>query len=231
MKKHFRYIIDTIRCRYCKQFHLKDAKIKWITYNIDSSNRIEIRDSMVNHSTFACRGNNNTISVCNKSKLSYTHISISGYNNKVVLEGCSCGLTLIVRGNDCMVYIGENTTIETCYMVCMGYGNSITIGKDGMFAGNVEIWNTDSHLITDLDGNFLNSNATPVNIGNHVWLGKHSKILKGVTISNGSIVGMGSVVTKDIPSNYIAAGHPARVIKSNILWRKKYITRWLGDTL
>lgn len=231
MKKHFRYIIDTIRCRVSKQFCLKSAKVKWIIYRIVPSDRIEISDSTVVHSSFGCKGGNNTIQICHKSKLSYTNISITGYNNKVILEGCSCGLNLVVRGNDCVVCIGENTVMESCNMVCMGYGNSITVGKDGMFAGDIEIWNTDSHLITDMDGNFLNGKATPVNIGNHVWLGKHSRILKGVTISDNSVVGMGSVVTKDIPGNSIAAGNPARVVKSNIWWRKKFITRWFGDTL
>lgn len=226
MKKIFRYITNTIKCHFDNQFHIKKTKIKWITYNIHRSNNIKTHDSIIYHSSFYCKGKNNSIEICNKSHLSYSNISISGYNNKVVLDGCYCGLNLIVNGNNCIVYIGENTVIESCYMVCMGYGNSINIGKDGMFAGDVEIWNTDSHLITDLDGNYLNNGTTPVNIGNHVWLGKHSRILKGVTISDNSIVGMNSVVTKDIPNNSIAAGNPAKIIKSNILWRKGFITQW-----
>jgi len=108
----------------------------------------------------------------------------------------------------------------------MGEKNSISIGNDCMFSGNVEIWNSDTHLITDLNGNFV-SLPCPVTIGDHVWLGKASKILKNVTIGNNSIIGMSSVVTKDVPEHSIAAGNPARIIKKQINWEKKYITRWL----
>lgn len=53
----------------------------------------------------------------------------------------------------------------------------------------------------------------PVKIGDNVWIGADCTILPGVTIGDGAIVGAGSVVTKDIPSNTIAVGNPARVIK------------------
>jgi acetyltransferase-like isoleucine patch superfamily enzyme len=53
----------------------------------------------------------------------------------------------------------------------------------------------------------------PVIIGNSVWIGVNSTILKGVTIGEGSVVGAGSVVTKDVPPWTIVAGNPARVIR------------------
>lgn len=53
-------------------------------------------------------------------------------------------------------------------------------------------------------------------IGNKVFIGSNSTILPGVTISDNVIVGAGSVVTKDIPSNVIVSGNPAKVIKENI---------------
>ena len=55
--------------------------------------------------------------------------------------------------------------------------------------------------------------SSPVNIGKNVWLGEQVSVLPGVTIGDGSIIGANSVVTHDIPSNSIAAGNPARVIK------------------
>lgn len=53
----------------------------------------------------------------------------------------------------------------------------------------------------------------PVKICNKVWIGFNSIILKGVTIGEGSIVGAGSVVTKDVPPWTIVAGNPARIIR------------------
>lgn len=53
----------------------------------------------------------------------------------------------------------------------------------------------------------------PVHIGNNVWIGEYSTILKGVTIGEGAIVGCHSVVTKDVPPYAVVAGNPARVVK------------------
>ena len=55
--------------------------------------------------------------------------------------------------------------------------------------------------------------ASPITIGDNVWLGGGVIICPGVTIGNNTTIGAGSVVTKDIPDNVFAAGNPCRVIK------------------
>lgn len=55
--------------------------------------------------------------------------------------------------------------------------------------------------------------ALPIRIGNNVWIGAHVCVLPGVTIGDNSVIGAGSVVTKDIPSGVLAAGNPCRVIR------------------
>ncbi len=55
--------------------------------------------------------------------------------------------------------------------------------------------------------------TAPVHIGNHVWIGCHSIILKGVSIGDRTIVGAGSVVTKSLPADCIAVGNPARIVQ------------------
>ena len=55
--------------------------------------------------------------------------------------------------------------------------------------------------------------AFPIKVGNNVWLGGNVTVLANVTIGDNTIIGAGSVVTKSIPSNVIAAGNPCRVIR------------------
>lgn len=64
-----------------------------------------------------------------------------------------------------------------------------------------------------------NNMTKPVVIEDHVWIGAGSTILKGVTLGAGSIIGAGSVVTKDVLSNTVVAGNPAKVIKTGVKWQ------------
>lgn len=56
----------------------------------------------------------------------------------------------------------------------------------------------------------------PIIIGDNVWIGENARICKGVTIGNNSIVAANSVVTKDVPDNCIAAGNPAKIVKTDV---------------
>lgn len=56
--------------------------------------------------------------------------------------------------------------------------------------------------------------ARPISVGNNVWFGGNVTVLPGVTIGDNTIIGAGSVVTKDIPENVVAAGNPCRVIRA-----------------
>lgn len=63
---------------------------------------------------------------------------------------------------------------------------------------------------------WAHSDHKPVVIGKNCWIGEKSRIQKGVTIGDNSIVAACSVVTKDVPANCIAAGNPARIVKTDI---------------
>lgn len=89
---------------------------------------------------------------------------------------------------------------------------SIHIGDNAMLAANVVISDSDWHGIYNRIRPFRCSK--PVVLKNNVWLGERVIVTKGVTIGENAVIGAGSVVTRDIPDNVIAAGNPARVIKS-----------------
>ncbi len=114
--------------------------------------------------------------------------------------------------------IGNNVGMSQAAIICH---QQINIGDDVKIGGGVCIYDTDFHSlnpqlrrnpITD----FANKAKKSVFIGNNVFIGAHSIILKGVTIGDNSIIGAGSVVAKSIPANQIWAGNPAKFIKEII---------------
>lgn len=226
MKKYYRYIKDTILCRFCKQFHLKDANVKWIVYNIgkpQDNNRVMVEDSTVTHTSINITGKNNRIVVRNGAKMVYGGIRIDGNDNDVVYDGCLAMISAFIKGNGCKLSVGKGSLIDhSTSIILMGQGNRVEIGEECMFADKVEIWASDTHLITDMQGNPLNP-SKPVLIGKHVWLGKGVNVLKGVTIGEHTIVGLGSIVTHDIPPHSIAAGNPAKVVKTGTDWHFGHI--------
>ena len=90
--------------------------------------------------------------------------------------------------------------------------DEVILGDAVMMANGAFITDSDWHGIYDrID---RDERVTPVHIGNNVWLGDHAKVLKGVTIGDNSVVAAGAVVTKDVPTNVIVAGNPAKIVKA-----------------
>ena len=74
------------------------------------------------------------------------------------------------------------------------------------------IMDSDAHAIKD------ENRSERVFIGNNVWIGTRVTILKGVTIGDGAVIAAGAVVTRDVPPQALAAGIPARIIKTDVHW-------------
>lgn len=96
-------------------------------------------------------------------------------------------LTLV---DDTHVYIGDHTMI----------GPNVTIATAG-------------HPINPEHRIKIAQFNIPVHIGKNVWIGANSVVLPGITIGDHSVIGAGSIVTKDIPSNVVAVGNPCRVLR------------------
>ena len=92
-------------------------------------------------------------------------------------------------------------------------GGGIEIGDNVLLGPRVGIY-TSNHAIDAWERVHGACYAKPVKIGNNVWVGAGMHINQGVTIGDNTIIGSGSVITKDIPSNVIAAGVPCKVIRS-----------------
>jgi len=111
------------------------------------------------------------------------------------------------------ISIGEGTFINVnCVFID---NNKIRIGKNCLFAPHVQIY-TASHPIEStmrIMNNRYTTNALPVTIGDHVWIGGNTVIFPGVKVGSHTTIGAGSVVTKDIPDHVLAFGNPCSIIR------------------
>jgi len=115
-----------------------------------------------------------------------------------------------------ILQIGNNTTFG--YMNMISVAERVTIGEHCMFAGEIKIFDNNSHSINaekrrehavmDLH------DVAPVDIGDDVWVGSNVIIMKGVKIGNGAVIAAGSIVTKNVEAFTVVGGNPAKWLKN-----------------
>lgn len=210
---------------------LRTGFIKWQSRHSSrkvkgQNNQISIQESIVKNSTFDICGNNNTIEIGSQTIIENFTFYIRGSNHKVAI-GSNCrfnqGGTIWMEDEGCSLTIGDNTLILKADISLTETNSSIEIGSDCMLSSDIDIRSGDSHSIIDLATGERVNQASDIRIEDHVWIGAHARILKGVTIAKNSVVGMGAVVTKNVLSNTVVAGIPAKTVKSNITWDSKRI--------
>jgi acetyltransferase-like isoleucine patch superfamily enzyme len=166
--------------------------------------------------------------IVGKDAVIYKQAEISNGNSKEAVtigEGSHIAGMLLTAVNKGRISIGHHSFIGEGTRIFSVIG--ITIGNHVQIAHNVNIFDNNIHsldpikrqeeFIINTTRGFIQTNdwhEKEVIIGDNAWIGAGSIILKGVTIGENTIVGAGSVVVKDLPPNVIAAGNPAKVIKS-----------------
>lgn len=109
-----------------------------------------------------------------------------------------------------------NCTAETAITTAC----KITFGDDCLLSWDILIMDTDWHQIYDNTGQLINA-PKPIDIGNNVWIGCRSQILKGTHIADGNIIAAGSVVSGNIDNeNCILGKNPLQIIREDITWRR-----------
>lgn len=146
---------------------------------------------------FISRFPDSNISIGEKCKfMSWTCGNLLGLNHRCFLSTGS---------KDAYLEIGDNCSFSGVSIWCF---DQIKFEKGVRVGANVTIMDGDAHQDDPRAGQ-----NKPIIIKKNVWIGANVLILKGVTIGENSLIGAGSVVTKDIPANAVAAGNPCRVIK------------------
>lgn len=150
-------------------------------------------------------------------------------NNCTIMSGA--GLNPLSRNIKTCIYVGKKATLKLGNDVGISSSTlwvkeSVSIGNSEAIGADCIIMDTDAHNLdwkircseeTNEYGesvDMVTAASAPIVIEDNVLVGARCIILKGVTIGARSIIGSGSIVTKDIPSDCIAAGNPCKVIKS-----------------
>jgi len=197
-----------LKYRISGKLHCKGAFLRGCKININGNSKVEIG---------------------RMARLRKCVIGAYGDNCEILLGGGSTVVSNSFFGaydNGSKILIGPNFTMEGGE-IASTEGSYIEIGEDCMLSSDLDIRNGDSHAILD-ESTFQRTNsAKPIVIGNRVWIAAHARVLKGVHIADGCIIGNSAVVVKDCPEPHsVYCGNPAKLVKKGILWdrqRKKYI--------
>lgn len=108
------------------------------------------------------------------------------------------------------IEVGENFYAN--YNLTILDVGKVTIGSNAFIAPNVSIY-TAGHPVHPDSRNSGYEYGIPITIGDNVWIGGNTVILPGVSVGNNVVIGAGSVVTKNLPDNVIAAGNPCKIIR------------------
>jgi len=173
------------------------------------------------HAGLVLEGEDNTVEISAGARLG-VNLVIQGSGNRVVI-GRDCHLRGLMNllGSQSHLTIGAGTTMVQGSLQLHEPGE-ILIGADCMISSQVYVSLSDIHPIYDRTSGRRINPAASVIIGDHVWLGLRSLVLKGANIGAGAVVAAGAMVTGHVPSHAIVAGAPGKVMRENIEWRRDF---------
>lgn len=125
-------------------------------------------------------------------------------------EGCYIETPFHANWGGKFVHVGDR--LYANFNLTLVDDAPIYIGDDVMFGPNVVLC-TATHPVSPVLRKKVAQYNLPVTIGNGVWIGANVMVMPGVTIGENSVIGAGSVVTKDIPADVVAVGSPCRVLR------------------
>ena len=186
-------------------------------------NRIEIADgvSRTGNLRIVITGNDNHLRIGADTKLASGLIEIRNHHS-VIDIGTSCVIagTLRLRADATRLEIGDETTMMGAHITLHEAG-TIRLGRDCMLSGNILMDVSDMHSILEADTGRRINPPEDIEIGDHVWIAQGVQVLKGSRIGDNCVIGARALVRGDLPAGSLAAGSPARVLRSGITWDRR----------
>ncbi|MDE6139090.1 MAG: acyltransferase, partial [Candidatus Gastranaerophilales bacterium] len=177
-------------------------------------------------------GNNNQVEIELPSNFINSAIVMEGDDNKFSLKATrhrNIRHTTFGLEGGSTISVGSGLSVYRDVHIVAKNGKDIIIGDECMFAREIMIRNNDGHVILDRNTGELLNPPEDIVIGNNVWLGMRVLILKGAFIPNGSVVGAMSMVNKKFDEeNILIAGSPAKIIRSDIEWRREDFAMYMN---
>ena len=199
--------------------------IPFVNFYCCIHNHLKFGQKALFNCRIVCHGKNNYIILRGLGTIKNTNIVIYGNNNTIDIgENSSLNKgDICIENDNNTLLIGNNSVLCGETHIAVIEGTKVIIGDNCMLSSKIVFRTGDSHSVIDINGNRINPSKN-ITIGDHVWIGQDVKILKGVNISNDTVIGTGSIVTKSFfESNLIIAGNPASIKKYNINWLKERI--------
>lgn len=195
-------------------------------YLDENGNRIVTNGFTSQHAKVTFRGSNNLVELEEGAYFANLNIDFNA-NNGIFRIGKNLkkrGFSASVRvGDKSSVIIGQGVSATSPVVISAVEGTTVSIGNDVMFATGNQVRSDDGHPIFDVKtGNRINF-ARDITIGDHVWLAWGATLLGGAVIGEGSVIGANSLVKGEIPNNVVAAGTPAKILRTDIAWERPHI--------
>ena len=169
------------------------------------------------------RGDGNSIAIGAPAQSHSLHIGLGSRSRVTIGPHCLLGQLLIHTEDSAEVAIGAASAFNGLVRFLLHEAGRISLGEFCLFGGDVDVTISDMHSILDAASGARINPARDVVLGDRVWVGQRSTILKGVTIGHDAIIGAGAVVTRNVPAHCIAAGNPARVVRKGVRWRPELL--------
>jgi acetyltransferase-like isoleucine patch superfamily enzyme len=184
------------------------------------NNRVQIAADLLaaGHGTITLVGDDNEVRI--GPGCSATNINLRLANGSRFNVGPACRLAAVevhtVRNGN--VFIGAGTGFTWHSRLYLHEPGTIRIGAGCLIASGTMLTVSDMHSVIDLDTGKRTNPAADVTLKDRIWLGEGVVVMRGVTIGQGSIIGFGSKVTRNIPAHCMAVGYPAKVVRERVDW-------------